>query len=143
MMCFLSRSSQVHFDSENWTIWESLLNPSKGNWPFSVYCTMKMIRDVLTTHSLLMSTKHLIVAGTCPKWTSGTFSSPSLTLMFVLQVGAMKSQRRRPQSPEWNLMEQTSLGIRGPGGPLSKLKTHLSVGLSSVCLTADFNHFCQ
>lgn len=34
---------------------------------YSVYCTMKVISAVLTTHSLLMSTKHLIVVGTRPE----------------------------------------------------------------------------
>lgn len=71
--------------TQNWTIWESLLKPSKGNRLYSVYCT-KAIRAVLTAHSLLVSTKHLIVVGAHPKGTCVIFSPPPSLTLFSLRL---------------------------------------------------------
>lgn len=63
--------SSLH--SEDWTIWP-FVETKQRKLAYSVYCTMKVISAVLTTCSLLMSPKHLIVVGTHPKWIYVTFS---------------------------------------------------------------------
>lgn len=140
---FVFSSNQFDFDSELNHLGK-FAETKQRKLAYSVYCTMKTIRVVLTTRSLLMSTKHLIAAGAHPKWTNVTLSPPSLTLMFVLQVGATTSQRRGPQSPGWSPTEETSPGIRGPGGPQSKLEDpHLFPDLTCMCPAADLYHSCQ